>query len=237
MLDHYHITALIPARGGSKRLPRKNVKLLGGRPLIAWSIQAAHASKYIDDVIVSTDDIEIKTVAKSYGAQVPFMRPESLSNDHASSFDVIKHAITTLGLGQDKHLIVLLQPTSPLRTANEIDQALELFLSKNANGVVSISETDHSPLWSNQLPNSLSMAKFIRSEVKGKRSQDLPTFYRLNGSIYIYKADELLKQNHIFYDENVYGYITSNHTSIDIDTEFDFKFAEMLLAQNESINR
>lgn len=130
MIGQYRVTALIPARGGSKRLPRKNVKLLVDKPLIAWSIEVAKASKYIDRVVVSTDDEEIKQVSEQYGAEVPFLRPEYLSNDHASSFDVIKHAIDFLHLGQKNELIVLLQPTSPLRLVSELDTALEFLLRK-----------------------------------------------------------------------------------------------------------
>ncbi len=124
MIGKYRVTALIPARGGSKRLPRKNVKLLNEKPLIAWSIETAKASKYVDRVIVSTDDDEIKQVSEQCGAEVPFLRPENLANDHASSFDVIRHAIGFLQLEQPNNLIVLLQPTSPLRLVSEIDIAL-----------------------------------------------------------------------------------------------------------------
>ena len=200
MLGQYYVTALIPARGGSKRLPRKNIKSLCGKPLIAWTIDVAKESKYIDSVVVSTDDFEIKEVAEKFGASVPFLRPESLSNDNASSFDVVKHTIEFLNINKLNHLIVLLQPTSPLRTVKELDDALELFISKKAFGVVSVSECEHSPLWTNTLPENLSMSGFIRSEVQGKRSQDLPKFYRLNGSIYIYKTEALLEHNQIFYD-------------------------------------
>lgn len=229
MIGQYRVTALIPARGGSKRLPRKNVKLLGDKPLIAWSIEAALASKYIDRVIVSTDDDEIKQVSEQYGAEVPFLRPEHLSNDHATSFDVIKHSIRFVRLDQENELIVLLQPTSPLRLVSEIDAALEFFLTKNAKGVVSISETEHSPMWSNTLPENGCMSDFIRPEVQGKRSQDLPKFYRLNGSIYIYEILTLLEKGHIFFNENVYGFETSLETSVDIDTALDFKIAEGIL--------
>lgn len=228
MIKQYRVTALIPARGGSKRLPRKNVKLLGDKPLIAWSIETALASKYIDRVIVSTDDDEIKQVSEQYGAEVPFLRPEHLSNDHASSFDVIKHAIGFLQLNHANELIVLLQPTSPLRLVVELDTSLEFFISKNAKGVVSISETEHSPMWSNTLPESCCMSDFIRPEVQGKRSQDLPQFFRLNGSIYIYEILTLLEKGNIFFNENVYGFETSLETSIDIDTALDFKIAEIL---------
>ncbi|WP_312104936.1 acylneuraminate cytidylyltransferase family protein [Acinetobacter venetianus] len=233
MIGQYRVTALIPARGGSKRLPRKNVKLLGNKPLIAWSIEAAKASKYIDRVVVSTDDEEIKQVSEQYGAEVPFSRPEHLSNDHASSFDVIKHAIVFLGLDQTNELIVLLQPTSPLRLVSELDTALEFFIAKNAKGIVSISETEHSPMWSNTLPENGCMSNFIRPEVQGKRSQDLPKFFRLNGSIYIYETLSLLEQAKIFFDENVYGFETSLETGVDIDTALDFKIAEVLLRDEE----
>ena len=229
MIGQYRVTALIPARGGSKRLPCKNVKLLVDKPLIAWSIEVAKASKYIDRVVVSTDDEEIKQVSEQYGAEVPFLRPEHLSNDHASSFDVIKHAISFLQLNQPNELIVLLQPTSPLRLVSEIDTALEFFVQKNAKGVVSISETEHSPMWSNTLPEDGCMSDFIRPEVQGKRSQDLPTFFRLNGSIYIYETLSLLEQSKIFFNENVYGFQTSLETAVDIDTGLDFLVAETIL--------
>lgn len=229
MLDKFHVTALIPARGGSKRLPRKNVKLLHGKPLIAWSIEVAKASKYIDRVIVSTDDEEIKRISEQYRAEVPFLRPEHLSNDHASSFDVIKHAIGFLQLDQPNELIVLLQPTSPLRLVSELDTALEFFIAKNAKGIVSISETEYSPMWSNILPENSCMSDFIRPEVQGKRSQDLPTFFRLNGSIYIYETLALLEQSKIFFDNNVYGFETALETAIDIDTGLDFLVAETIM--------
>lgn len=229
MLDKYHVTALIPARGGSKRLPRKNVKLLCGKPLIGWTIAAAMKSKYIDSVVVSTDDLEIKKVSEKFGAEVPFIRPDILSSDTASSFEVIKHAIECLKIEDSKHLVVLLQPTSPLRTTAEIDNALEFFLEKNAKGVVSISETEHSPMWSNTLPENCCMSDFIRPDILGKRSQDLPKYYRLNGSIYIYKTKDLLEENKIFFNKYVFGFEVPKESSIDIDTEFDFITAENLL--------
>lgn len=229
MIGSYHVTALIPARGGSKRLPRKNVKLLSGKPLIAWTIEAAQNSKYIDTVVVSTDDAEIKDISEEFGAIVPFLRPESLSNDTASSFDVIQHAIQFLKIEGENNLIVLLQPTSPLRTVEELDLALEFFMRKKAKGVVSISECEHSPLWANVLPKDDSMAHFIRTEVLGKRSQDLEKFYRLNGSIYIYQTQELIKNNQFFYHDNVYGFETRLSTSVDIDTELDFLIAETIM--------
>lgn len=229
MLNKYHITALIPARGGSKRLPRKNTKLFNGKPLIAWSINVAKASKYIDSIVVSTDDIEISEISKKFGASVPFLRPDYLSDDKATSFDVIKHAIETLKIEKENNLIVLLQPTSPLRTLEELDGALEFFISNNASGVVTVSECEHSPLWANTLPENLSMEKFISKDILSKRSQDLPQFYRLNGSIYIYKTLKLLEENKMFYTGDVFAYTTKQENSIDIDTVLDFKIAEAII--------
>lgn len=229
MLGQYHVTALIPARGGSKRLPRKNAKLFCGKPLISWSIEVALASKYIDHVVVSTDDLEIKQIAEQYGADVPFLRPDDLSNDHASSFDVIKHAIEKLDIKKENHLIVLLQPTSPLRLVAELDAAIDFFVAKNAKGVVTISEAEHSPMWSNTLPENANLSEFIRPEVQGKRSQDLPTYYRLNGSIYIYEVLSLLGKDKIFYDSDVYGFQTDKDTAVDIDTALDFLIAETMM--------
>ncbi|MFZ7791700.1 cytidylyltransferase domain-containing protein [Acinetobacter lwoffii] len=229
MLDKFYVTALIPARGGSKRLPRKNVKLLNSKPLIAWSVEVAKASKYIDRVIVSTEDEEIKQISEQYGAEVPFIRPEHLSNDTASSFDVIKHAIEQLGIEDQNHLIVLLQPTSPLRTTFDIDKALEFFKTNDADGVVSISECEHSPLWANSLPENFSMKNFIRPELVGKRSQDLPKYYRLNGSIYIYQTQKLLSANKIFYNAKVFGFEMSHQSSVDIDSKLDFLIAEAII--------
>lgn len=231
MLGQYYVTALIPARGGSKRLPGKNIKLLCGKPLIAWTIETAKASKYIDSVIVSTDDIEIKKISEKFGAEVPFIRPDYLSHDTASSFDVVKHAIEFLNINKVNHLIVLLQPTSPLRTVEELDEALELFINKKASGVVSVSECEHSPMWSNTLPENGCLSDFIRPEVQGKRSQDLPKFFRLNGSIYIYKTLPLLAQEKIFFDENVYSFETSLETAVDIDTALDFLMAETIMKE------
>lgn len=229
MLNQYHVTVLIPARGGSKRLPRKNVKLLCNKPLIAWTIEVAKVSKFVDQIVVSTDDIEIKEVSEKYGAIVPFIRPEYLSSDTANSFDVVKHAIQFLNIESENHLLILLQPTSPLRTVEDLDQALNFFIERSASGVVSVSEAEHSPLWSNVLPDNCEMSDFIRPEVKDKRSQDLPKFYRLNGSIYIYKTSELIEKKSIFYDETVFAFETSKHTSVDIDTELDFIIAETLM--------
>lgn len=217
--------AIIPARGGSKRLPRKNVLDLHGKPLIAYSIEAGFKSRYIDKVIVSSDDIEILNISKKFGAGT-IKRPDKLASDTATSFDAIKHTIENV----DKYdCIVLLQPTSPLRTSINIDESIELFNEKNADAVISVCEMDHSPLWSNTLDDSLSMNSFLREEVLNKRSQDLEKYYRLNGAIYICNTKKLLDEKRFFLKDNIFAYVMDRESSIDIDGEIDFKMAKFLM--------
>jgi len=217
--------AIIPARGGSKRLPRKNILDLKGKPLLAYSIEAGLKSKYIDKVVVSSDDDEILDISKKYGASI-IARPNCLSTDTATSFDAIKHTIENT---EKCDYVVLLQPTSPLRSSQYIDEAIELLEEKNSDAIISVCEMEHSPLWSNHLDNSLSMEGFLKDEILNKRSQDLEIYYRLNGAIYICKTDKLLEEESFFLKENIFAYIMSRETSVDIDEEIDFKFAELLL--------
>jgi len=218
--------AIIPARGGSKRLPNKNILDLAGKPLISYTIEAAKKSKYIDEIIVSSDSDEILEIVKEYNIKT-IKRPDYLASDTAKTIDVIKHVIEIMNKKYD--YIVLLQPTSPLRNEKHIDEAIELLNVKEADAIVSVCEMEHSPLWSNTLPSSLSMEGFIREEIKNKRSQELEKYYRINGAIYICKTDELLKQNTLFLDKNIFAYIMDRKSSIDIDDEIDFKLAEVLM--------
>ena len=217
--------AIIPARGGSKRLPRKNVLDLNGKPLIAYSIEAGLDSSYIDKVVVTSDDDEILTISKKYGA-VTINRPNELASDIATTFDAIKHAVDNC---EKYDYIVLLQPTSPLRNEKHIDEAVELLESKKSNAVVSVCEMEHSPLWSNTLDESLSMAGFLKDEALNKRSQDLEKYYRLNGAIYICKTEKLLEEKSFFLKENIFSYVMDRKFSVDIDEEIDFKMAEVIL--------
>jgi CMP-N,N'-diacetyllegionaminic acid synthase len=215
--------AIIPARGGSKRLPRKNVLDLNGKPLMAHTIEAGLKSKYIDKVIVSSDDEEILNISQKYGA-LTIKRPDRLASDTATTFDAIKHAIENTN---EHDYIVLLQPTSPLRDENHIDEAIELLEAKGADAVVSVCEMDHSPLWSNTLPEDANMSMFLRDEVLNKRSQDLEKYYRLNGAIYICKTEKLLEEESFFLKENIFSYVMDRESSVDIDEEIDFKIAEL----------
>ena len=217
--------AIIPARGGSKRLPRKNVLDLCGKPLIAYTIEAALKSKYIDKVIVSSDDEEILNISKKNEADI-IKRPIDLANDTATTFDTIKHTIDNF---EKYDYIVLLQPTSPLRNEKHIDEAIQLLEEKNADSIISVCEMDHSPLWSNTLPKDGNMSNFLKDEILNKRSQDLEKYYRLNGAIYICKTDLLLKEKSFFLKENIFAYIMDRRSSVDIDEKIDFLIAEIVI--------
>ena len=216
---------IVPARGGSKRLPRKNMLNLCGKPLIAWSIEAALKSKYISKVVVSSDDEEILNISSNFGADI-IKRPYELANDTATTFDAIKHTINNL---EKYDYIVLLQPTSPLRNEKHIDEAIELLEEKQADAIVSVCEMDHSPLWSNTLPEDGNMRGFLREEILNKRSQDLEKYYRLNGAVYICKTDKLLENKSFFLKDNIFAYIMDRKSSIDIDEEIDFEIAKVLI--------
>ncbi len=236
MTESPRILGLIPARGGSKRLPRKNVLPMAGKPLIAWTIEAALASSVLDRVIVSTDDEEIATVSRGHGAGV-LERPPELASDSATGLAVMLHVLRVLAeQGERYNYLALLQPTSPLRTAADIDGAIGLLLEKQADTVVSVCETDHPPEWSNTLPPDHSLAGFYRPDVRETRSQDLPISYRLNGAIYIYDCERLLRTASQDMDDNGYAYVMPRERSIDIDSEIDFAIAELLLTRRETGN-
>lgn len=224
--------AIIPARGGSKRLPRKNMLELAGKPLVAWCIEAALHSNYIDNVIVSSDDDEILSISTMFGAET-IKRPDCLAGDMATTFDTIKH---TIDHSTNYDYIILLQPTSPLRKTNHIDEAIELLIAKKADAVISVCEMEHSPLWSNTLSEDGDMSNFIRDEIKNKRSQDLEKYYRLNGAIYISKTSRLLEEKSFMLKDNIFAYIMARESSIDIDTLTDFRVAEYFMEQFSPIN-
>lgn len=222
-----NILALIPARGGSKGIPRKNIRLLCGKPLISYSIVEALKSRYINKVVVSTEDEEIARVSKKYGSEI-IHRPEELATDTADSDDVITHAIKVLGEGHyTPDVMVLLQPTSPLRNAKEIDTAIDIFLHQDCDSVVSVSETPHSPYWSFTLEKSFLKPLFDEKYFHTRR-QDLPPTYIPNGAIYV-STPEKFVENKGFYGKKIIPLIMSSLTSIDIDTEFDFLMAETIL--------
>jgi len=227
VIGHQRLLAIIPARGESKRLPRKNILNLAGKPLIAWTIEAALNSKYIDRIVVSTDDQEIANISIEYGAEVPFLRPKSLATDDSPSIDTVINVLGEIDIiGQHYDYIVLLQPTSPLRTEIDIDKAIELLEKKSADSVISVCEVDHPPHWNNTLPDDGNMQLFFQKDNAKKRSQDFDVYYRLNGAIYIVKIERLLKEKSLFLNTNTFAYCMDAHNSVDIDKEEDFLVAK-----------
>ncbi len=220
------IIGIIPARGGSKRLLRKNVRPFCGKPLVAWTIAEAKKSRYLDDVIVSTDDNVISRISRKYCTNVPFKRPASLASDKAKTVDVMLHALKWFeGKGLDYDIVVLLQPTSPLRTAADIDEAVKLLFKKHASAIVSVCKVEHHPYWSGPLQKSGSMRDFMKGSSRAKRTQDMPVFYRLNGAVYVIYS-KTLKKAKSFYGDNTFAYVMPVGRSIDIDNKEDFSMAE-----------
>jgi CMP-N-acetylneuraminic acid synthetase len=208
-------------------LPGKNIKNLLGKPLIAWTIEQAKKSKYIDKLIVSTNDKKIAKIAKKYGAEV-IKRPKILAVDSAKTTDVIFHVLKVLR--KEKYIpeiIVCLQATSPLRTVSDIDNAIELFLKNKCESVISVCESSPSLYWSFKMGERYLEPIFNRKYLK-QRAQDLPKVYIPNGAIYITRPKVLLKYKS-FYCKKILPYIMPNERSIDIDNETDFKLAELLL--------
>jgi len=223
-----NILGLIPARGGSKGLPGKNIKPLLAKPLIAWTIEQALASKYLDRVVVSTDDKEIAEISKKYGADVPYIRTKELAKDNAKGIDVVLHSIDWLEENDKQYdLMMLLQPTSPLRRSEDIDKVIELLFLKEAKAIVSVCEVDHHPFWANTLPEDGCMKDFIRQEIMNENRQELPVFYRLNGAIYLAYCN-YIKEQKGFFGEETFAYIMPQERSIDIDNNVDFELVKIL---------
>jgi CMP-N,N'-diacetyllegionaminic acid synthase len=229
------VLTVVPARGGSKGLPGKNIKMLLDKPLLAWSIQQGLASKYVDEVIVSTDSEEIAAIAKQYGASVPFLRPAALARDETSTADVLVHLITTLeSQGEVYDYILLLEPTSPLRETSDIDAAFEKLLSNNdATSIVGISsvESQH-PLFC----VSLTEDGFLRSanDFKVLRRQEITPLFFYEGSLYISEI-EVYKQQKNFYHNNTLGLVMPKWKSFEIDDKVDFLIVETILKNKQSI--
>ncbi len=217
--------AIITARSGSKGLKNKNIKLLNGKPMLAYTIEAAIRSEIFDCVHVSTDDEHYADIARQYGADVPFLRNKELASDHAGSNDTLRYVVKKyMELGKEFDTVTLLQPTSPLRDAEDIKNAFAVFNEKKADSVVSVCEVDHSPKICNVLGEGNSMEGFIDTSAVGRR-QDLGIYYRINGAIYIQKASVLMNGENL-YGPKAYAYVMSKMHSVDIDDAFDFMVAE-----------
>ena len=229
MFKNKKILAIIPAREGSKGLPEKNIKILAGKPLIAWTIEQAKKSKYIDRLIVSTDDKKIAKIALGFGAEVPWLRPKKLAHDKSKIIDVIFHSLNSLK--KEKYIpniIILLQPTSPLRIDKDIDSALEIFFRKKAESLISISEFRHSPFCSFKINRRKYLEPVFTWDYFKKRRQDLTKVYLPNGAIYISTPKTLLKHKG-FYFNKITPYIMPTERSVDIDDGVDFYLAESII--------
>lgn len=222
--------AIIPARSGSKGLKDKNIKELNGKPLLWYSIQSAIQSKCFDEIMVSTDNKQYAEIARNCGAFVPFLRSKEMSSDIASSWDVVREVLKKYKeLGQVFDNVMLLQPTSPLREAVDIKNAFKLFTEKQADSIVSVCEVEHSPLWCNVLPKDSRLEGFLRKEMESASGrQALPTYYRINGAIYLSKIQYESMEFNLF-NASGYAYCMPQMRSIDIDTEFDFIIAESII--------
>jgi N-acylneuraminate cytidylyltransferase len=216
---------IIPARSGSKGLPNKNIKLLKGKPLLAWTIEEALSSKYLEQVIVSTDSSEIAQIAINYGALVPFLRPKNLATDESPTVDTVLDLIKKL---PNYDYVVLLQPTSPLRTIEDIDSAIDIMKTAKAKALVSVCESDESPYWMYKMNANNILSPLVEATESISRRQDLPKSYTVNGAIYVAHTDYLLK-NKSFFGAETLGYVMEKEKSFDIDTADDFKEVEMII--------
>jgi CMP-N,N'-diacetyllegionaminic acid synthase len=228
MIDRKSVLALVIARGGSKSVPRKNLRELGGKPLLAWTLEAAAGSRYIDRTVVSTDDVEIMMLAERLGADVPFMRPAELAEDDTPAMDVVRHALATLDCRYD--YLALLQPTSPLRTSGDIDGCLALCDSAGAPAAVSVTEATKSPYWMYRLGPELQMTALMPPP-RPTRRQDIPSVYELNGAVFVART-EWLATAQDFLGPECRAYVMPAERSIDIDSELDLQFVSAVLRRH-----
>jgi CMP-N,N'-diacetyllegionaminic acid synthase len=229
MIHGKTVLGLVMARGGSKGIPRKNLRLVGGKPMLAWTINAAQDSSFIDRTILSSDDPEIITLARELGCEVPFVRPARLAADDTSAMDVVRHAVSALKTAYD--YLVLLQPTSPLRTGIHIDECLTLCYERAAPAAVSVVEAATNPYWMYSVEQDLRLTALMGPKQRPTRRQELPSYYALNGAIFVARTAWLLKNNDFVGPESV-AYIMPPESSVDIDTERDLWLANALIHGN-----
>jgi len=224
------VLAVITARGDSKGILHKNIRLLLGKPLITYSIEAALQARTLDKIIVSTDDETIAKISRDYGAEIPFIRPKHLATDTATIISVLQHAVRYMEEyeGFSPNIIVCLQATSPLRSVKDIDQAVTLCISRNADSVVSLCQAKHHPYWMRRVVGGKVYPLIEVDDEKYSRRQDLPPVYQLNGAIYVTRRKTLLVEKRLL-GENTLAYIMPQERSIDIDTPVDLKLAELIM--------
>lgn len=227
--------AIIPARSGSKGLPDKNIRLVNGKPLIAYTIEAALQSGCFDTVHVSTDSEKYAEIAREYGADEPFLRSPELASDTASSWDAVREVLAKYSaLGKTFDTMMLMQPTSPLRTAQDVKDAYALMQEKNAKSVIAVCEVDHSPLWCDMIPDSGNMKGFGRKDIAWVTRQELRPFYRVNGSMYLLSVDGVsIPADDRIYEDDCYALFMDRKKSVDIDSEDDLAMVEFLISRRD----
>lgn len=230
MIRARKVLAVIPARGGSKGVPRKNIRQVGGKPLIAWTIAAAKSAIHVDRVILSSDDREIIEVSQRWGCDIPYVRDAGLAGDATPTVDVVLDALDRCP-GYD--WVVLLQPTSPLRTAGDIDQAIEMCFRSDAPACVSVCAVEQSPYWMFTLGHGDRLKSLLPGGAVTRR-QDLPPVFALNGAVYVASADWLRREKKFITDDTV-AYVMPADRSIDIDTESDFLQLKLLMENNNHV--
>jgi len=226
MIQGKTILAIIPARGGSKGIPKKNIIMMAGKPLIAWTIEEAKKSKYIDRLILSSEDIEIIKVAKEWGCEVPFVRPVDLAQDDTPGIEPILHAIDTLKEKYD--YVVLLQATSPMRLVDDIDGCIETCVLSKSQSCVSVVEVKQHPYWMYKIDTTGCLSPFIGQTNEIHRRQDLPPMYILNGAVYVSES-VLIGKNRSFLTPFTKAFIMSKKRSLDIDDTVDLNISNILM--------
>lgn len=225
MINGNHVLGIIPARGGSKGVPRKNIRNVGGKPLIAWTIEAGLQSRYIDRLILSSEDSEIIAIAERWGCQVPYIRSAELAGDNVPGIAPVLDALERIS-GYD--YLVLLQPTSPLRTVADIDNCIEFCAEQKAPSCVSVTEADDSPHWMYQMKADSRLRSLFDTGDLFPRRQDLPEVYVVNGAIYVARCDWLMDTKTFLTPETV-GFAMPKERAIDLDTSLDFDWLEFVL--------
>ena len=226
-----YVLGIIPARSGSKSIPKKNIRSLAGKPLIAYTIETVQNCKMLNRTVVSTDDVEIADVAEKYGADIPFLRPKSLSLDDTPMVPVLQHAVSFIEKNEEVHVdvVVLLDPTSPFRRIEDIEACIQKIERENADSVVTVCEVEHNPYFvMMELDDDNKLVPLIQNDEIITRRQDAPDVYRLNASVYAIKRDILMNNNTII-TNNTMAVIMPQELSAHIDHEIDFEFAEYLM--------
>ena len=225
-----NILGVIPARGGSKEVPRKNLLKIGGKTLIQLAIESANESRLINRVVMSSDDDEMIEEAKKFKCLVPFKRPSHLASDTSSTFSVIKHTVDWIEKKDNWFIdiIVLLQPTTPFRRGFHIDKVINELMESNADAVITVREPDYTPYWMMEMDKKNSLKNIFKGGNKYKRRQDVPTVYQPAGMIYAFKKELIYEIDTIFPFKDTRGSLVSREDSINIDTYYDYQLAKII---------